>query len=170
MAARKSARQSTRTASSKYTRPALRERLKKKIQASDKGGKPGQWSARKSQLLASEYKKAGGGYHGGKGEKQKSLDTWTDEKWQTKDGSARARHGRTTSRYLPKRAWAELSEGEKKATETKKQAGSRRGKQFVANTVAAKVARQKTSSKTSASGRSRTSRPASASRSRGKSR
>ena len=50
-----------------------------------KGGKSGQWSARKAQLVASEYKKAGGGYKGGKGEKQKSLSKWGKEDWQTKD-------------------------------------------------------------------------------------
>tara|TARA_R100000482_G_scaffold23888_1_gene7074 strand:- start:1152 stop:1355 length:204 start_codon:yes stop_codon:yes gene_type:complete len=45
-----------------YTKPALRERLFKKIKAGSKGGKPGQWSARKAQMLAREYKAAGGGY------------------------------------------------------------------------------------------------------------
>jgi len=45
-----------------YTKPALRKRLFEKIKAGTKGGKAGQWSARKAQLLASEYKKAGGGY------------------------------------------------------------------------------------------------------------
>ena len=45
-----------------YTKPKLRERLFKKILAGTRGGKKGQWSARKAQLLASEYKKAGGGY------------------------------------------------------------------------------------------------------------
>jgi len=39
-----------------------------------KGGKPGQWSARKAQLLASEYKEAGGGYKGGKGEKTEVIE------------------------------------------------------------------------------------------------
>tara|TARA_R110000851_G_scaffold68407_2_gene153949 strand:+ start:571 stop:759 length:189 start_codon:yes stop_codon:yes gene_type:complete len=45
-----------------YTKPALRKRLFNKIKAGTKGGNSGQWSARKAQLLASEYKKAGGGY------------------------------------------------------------------------------------------------------------
>ena len=45
-----------------YTKPAMRERLFKKIKAGSKGGRPGQWSARKAQMLASAYKKAGGGY------------------------------------------------------------------------------------------------------------
>jgi|TARA_R100000426_G_scaffold27203_3_gene22841 hypothetical protein len=45
-----------------YTKPTMRKRLFNKIKAGTKGGKRGQWSARKAQLLASEYKKAGGGY------------------------------------------------------------------------------------------------------------
>ena len=49
-------------ASGNYTKPALRKRLFNKIKAGTKGGDPGEWSARKAQLLASEYKKAGGGY------------------------------------------------------------------------------------------------------------
>lgn len=45
-----------------YTKPGMRKALFNKIKAGSKGGDPGQWSARKAQLLASEYKKAGGGY------------------------------------------------------------------------------------------------------------
>ena len=45
-----------------YTKPALRKRLFNKIKAGTKGGKAGQWSARKAQMLAKEYKAAGGGY------------------------------------------------------------------------------------------------------------
>ena len=48
--------------SGNYTKPTLRKRLFEKIKASSKGGKPGQWSARKAQMLAREYKAAGGGY------------------------------------------------------------------------------------------------------------
>jgi hypothetical protein len=70
---------------SKYTKPELRERIKDRIMAGDRGARKGQWSARKSQLLAQEYEKAGGGYKGGKGEKQKSLEKWSSEKWMTKD-------------------------------------------------------------------------------------
>jgi len=69
----------------KYTKPELRERIKDRIMAGDKGGKPGQWSARKAQMVASEYKEKGGEYQGGKGEKQKDLEKWGKEKWQTKD-------------------------------------------------------------------------------------
>jgi len=45
-----------------YTQPGMRKRLFEKIKAGSKGGKPGQWSARKAQLLAKEYKAKGGGY------------------------------------------------------------------------------------------------------------
>jgi hypothetical protein len=69
----------------KYTKPELRENIKDRVMAGSKGGKSGQWSARKAQLVAQEYEKAGGGYKGGKGEGQKSLEKWGKEKWQTKD-------------------------------------------------------------------------------------
>ena len=45
-----------------YTKPAMRKRQFQHIKAGGKGGAPGQWSARKAQMLASAYKKAGGGY------------------------------------------------------------------------------------------------------------
>ena len=45
-----------------YTKPSMRKRLFEKIKSGTKGGKSGQWSARKAQLLAKEYKAAGGGY------------------------------------------------------------------------------------------------------------
>ena len=51
-----------RTLENTYSDPALRERLKSEIRAGAKGGDPGTWSARKSQLLTLAYQKAGGGY------------------------------------------------------------------------------------------------------------
>ena len=45
-----------------YTKPGMRKRLFNRIKAGGKGGRPGQWSARKAQMLAQAYKKAGGGY------------------------------------------------------------------------------------------------------------
>ena len=44
----------------------------------------GQWSARKAQMLAKAYKEKGGGYKGGKSEKQKDLKRWGKEKWMTR--------------------------------------------------------------------------------------
>ena len=68
-----------------YTKPDLRERLKNRIKAGSKGGKPGEWSARKAQLLAQAYKKGGGGYKGAKTECQKSLKRWGDQEWMTRE-------------------------------------------------------------------------------------
>ena len=45
-----------------YTKPTLRKRLFNQIKAGGNGGKPGQWSARKAQMLAKKYKASGGGY------------------------------------------------------------------------------------------------------------
>jgi len=45
-----------------YTKPTLRKRLFEQIKSGSRGGNPGQWSARKAQLLAKEYKAKGGGY------------------------------------------------------------------------------------------------------------
>jgi len=53
---------STVNAAGNYTKPAMRKRQFSRIKAGSKGGRPGQWSARKAQMLASAYKKAGGGY------------------------------------------------------------------------------------------------------------
>lgn len=126
---------------SNYTKPALRNRIKNRIMAGTKGGKAGQWSARKAQMLAAAYKKAGGGYKGGKTSKQKSLKKWTGEKWRTSDKKPAIRKDSSgksvTKRYLPDKAWKKLSSKEKAATNRKKAAGSRKGKQFVKNTKAA---------------------------------
>ena len=45
-----------------YTKPSLRKSIFERIKAGDKGAAPGKWSARKSQMLAKEYKAKGGGY------------------------------------------------------------------------------------------------------------
>ena len=45
-----------------YTKPGLRKSIFERIKAGGKGGAPGQWSARKAQMMAMQYKKAGGGY------------------------------------------------------------------------------------------------------------
>ena len=120
-------------------------KLKDEIMAGDKGGKPGQWSARKSQLLTHEYESHGGGYkhEGEKTDSQKSLETWTGEDWQTQDGGDAEQGDGTMKRYLPKAAWDQLSEAEKKDTEAKKRAASQHGRQFVDNTDAARAAKKK---------------------------
>jgi len=136
------ANKASESAGSQYTQPKMRQKLKQQLQAGSQGGKPGQWSARKSQLLAQQYKAAGGGYTGAKSAPQKSLDRWTDEQWTTSDGK-KAQKGDTTDRYLPKEAWESLPDDQKQKTRAQKQAGSKAGKQYVSNTAAAQKSRKK---------------------------
>jgi hypothetical protein len=49
-------------AAGNYTKPGMRKKLVAKYKAGSKGGNPGQWSARKAQMVAKEYKAKGGGY------------------------------------------------------------------------------------------------------------
>lgn len=130
----------------RYTDPKLREEIKEEVKEGDKGGRPGQWSARKAQLMASQYKKRGGGYttdEKHKDTRQRHLDNWTAEEWQTSEGHAFAKQSDgTETRYLPKKAWERMSESEKKETNEKKLEESREGKQFVSNTTKAKEARK----------------------------
>jgi hypothetical protein len=115
-----------------YTKPALRERIKSQVKASSKGGKPGQWSARKAQLLAQKYEKAGGGYSGKKTEGQKSISKWTKEKWGTKSGKPSTQGPKATGeRYLPLKALKSLSSKEYASTTRAKRKGTKEGKQFV---------------------------------------
>lgn len=109
--------------SARKTRPALWEKVKKEVTASDKGGKPGQWSARKAQLAVQLYKKRGGGYVGKK-TKDNALTKWTKEDWQYTGEPKK-------SRYLPKKAIEHLTPQEKAATSRAKNKGTRKGKQFV---------------------------------------
>ncbi|KAJ5260534.1 hypothetical protein N7478_012139 [Penicillium angulare] len=131
----------------KYTDPKLRDQVKEEIHRGDKGGKPGQWSARKAQMMAAEYKKRGGSYNTskeeGQSETQRHLDQWTKEDWQTKEGSGTAKkENGTRKRYLPKQAWEQMSDDEKEETDKKKVNESKKGKQFVGNTSKAKLARK----------------------------
>lgn len=143
--AKKIANSRSKSASSdNYTKPELREKIKKKVVAGSKGGRPGQWSARKAQLVTTEYKAEGGGFKHGRNKAQKSLKKWGDEKWHTSDRK-KATRGKTTHRYLPDKAWKELSPSERKATDRKKVSASRRGRQFVKNTPAAAEARKRAS-------------------------
>ena len=116
---------------SPYTKPKLREKLKKKVIAGSKGGRPGQWSARKAQLLAHLYKKSGGGYKGRKTSTQRSLSKWTGEKWGTKSGRPSVVGKRASGeRYLPRKAILALSDKEYKETSDKKRRDMKKGRQF----------------------------------------
>ena len=52
----------TVNAAGNYTKPTMRKNLVASVKAGGKGGKPGQWSARKAQMVAKQYKAKGGGY------------------------------------------------------------------------------------------------------------
>ncbi len=113
------------SAVAKKTNPELWDKIKQSVTAGDKGGQPGQWSARKAQLASSEYKQAGGGYEGDKSDNH--LRQWTAEAWGTKSGEQSARTG---ERYLPKQARDALTDEEYARTTAKKRADRRRGQQF----------------------------------------
>ena len=113
-----------------YTDTALRDRIKKRVMAGTKGGKANEWSARKAQLVAQEYEKAGGGYTGGKTKAQKSLSKWTGEEWGTRSGKPSTQGPKATGeRYLPKAAREALSPQEYAATTRAKREATKAGKQ-----------------------------------------
>ncbi len=110
------------------TDPKLWEKVKDEVTEGDKGGKPGQWSARKAQMAVNEYKHEGGGYQGEKSP-DNHLVQWGREEWGTKSGEE---SGKTGERYLPKEARESLTDSEYKRTSDKKRADTARGKQHSA--------------------------------------
>lgn len=110
------------------TDPALWEKVKDEITAGDKGGEPGEWSARKAQMAVQEYKKRGGGYKGRK-DPHNHLVEWGEEDWGTRSGKP---SGETHERYLPKQAREQLTDEEYRRTTAKKRADTRKGKQHSA--------------------------------------
>jgi len=113
-----------------YTKPQMRDRIKAEIYCSDKGGDPGEWSARKAQLTVQRYEAEGGGYKNeGEFERsQEDLMIWTEQEWQTEDGTPSLPEG---DRYLPRDFWDTLSEEEKRKVNETKEEGTEEGKQFV---------------------------------------
>ena len=130
----------------KKTDPKLWDEVKTEVTEGDKGGKPGQWSARKAQLATSEYKSKGGNYEGPKTE-DNHLRQWTEEEWGTKSGG---KSEETGERYLPKSARQSLTDDEYRRTTAKKRADTKRGKQFSAQPkdVARKTAPHRETGKT----------------------
>ncbi|HZF43261.1 MAG TPA: hypothetical protein VEZ48_07610 [Sphingomonadaceae bacterium] len=127
------------SATAEKSDPSLWEEVKAEITAGEKGGRPGQWSARKAQMAAREYQKRGGGYLGER-DPHNHLVEWTEEEWGTKSGAESLESG---ERYLPKAAREAMSEEEyARTTEAKKKALAE-GKQFSAQPedVAAKASR-----------------------------
>jgi len=122
------------------------KRIVAAVKAGSKGGKPGQWSARKAQLATQRYKKSGGSYSGPKTKAQKSLSKWTKEKWGTKSGKNSTQGKKATGeRYLPKKARESLSKKEYAKTSAKKRRDTKAGKQFSSQPkkIAKKTARHR---------------------------
>lgn len=129
-----------------YTKPSLRDQIVASVKAGTKGGRAGQWSARKAQIVAQKYKAAGGGYSGPKTSKQQSLSKWTKQKWRTKSGKPSTVGPKATGeRYLPSAAIKGLSAKEYAATSAAKRRGTKAGKQFVKQpkTIAKKTAKHR---------------------------
>lgn len=107
--------------------PKLWEKVKEEVTAGSKGGKKGQWSARKAQMAVHLYQERGGGYVGQKDDAHNSLHQWTEEKWGTKSGRKSADTG---ERYLPEKDREKLSDAEYRRTSEKKRRDTAKGKQF----------------------------------------
>jgi hypothetical protein len=112
--------------SAKRTDPELWERVKAEVTRGTRGGRRGQWSARKAQLAVKLYKERGGGYVGPK-DPENSLTQWTEQDWRTKSGQPSLETG---ERYLPAKAIEALTDAEYAATSRAKRRGMRRGEQF----------------------------------------
>lgn len=127
------------------TDPELWDKVKGEVTEGEKGGKPGQWSARKAQLAVQEYKAEGGGYKGPKSP-DNHLVQWTREDWDTKSGK---HSGETGERYLPERARAHLSDREYAETTARKRADTKKGRQFSAQpkAIAKKTAQDRDTGK-----------------------
>ena len=113
---------------SKKTDPALWEKVKEEVTAGDKGGKAGQWSARKAQMAVQDYKGEGGGYEGEKSE-DNHLVRWGEEDWGTGSGQP---SGETGERYLPREARDHLTEADYRRTSDKKRRDTEKGLQHSA--------------------------------------
>ena len=114
-------------AEAKRTDPELWEAVKEEITRGDKGGEPGQWSARKAQMAVQEYKRRGGGYdeEGGASKEETHLHEWTEEDWGTRSGGE---SGETGERYLPRKVRMLLTEDEYRRSTARKRDGE---EQFV---------------------------------------
>jgi hypothetical protein len=117
------------SATAQKTDPELWDRVKHQITEGAKGGKPGQWSARKAQMAVAAYRKAGGGFKGEKPDADNHLLQWEKEDWGTKSGGESLETG---ERYLPKRARETLSDEDYARTTAAKREALARGEQFAA--------------------------------------
>ncbi len=129
-----------RTDENTYTDPEMREQLRAEIRAAAKGGEPGTWSARKSQLLTLAYQKAGGGYlQQHPNSKPRNVQgTGNQAGKSAADKATRRLTG--TAGYLSANASDDLTPAQRKAANARKLAGAKAGKHPVASNPTAKPA------------------------------
>lgn len=100
----------------------LWKEIKEKWHRGEKGGKAGQWNARKAQLAVQEYKRRGGKYTGTPRNKT-SLAKWTREDWGYIDG-------KKGNRYLPAKVRKKMTPKEKRVENRRKRSATKKGKQY----------------------------------------
>lgn len=111
------------------TNESLWKSIVEKVKKGNKGGKSGQWSARKAQLAVKIYKEKGGSYRGTT--KGNSLKKWTKQNWRTKSGKPSIMGKNATGeRYLPERVIKKLSTKEYNSTTASKRRSIAKGKQY----------------------------------------
>ena len=132
------------TKSASKTKPALWKRIVSSVKSGSKGGRSGQWSARKAQIATARYKKAGGGYKGKKSSSN-SLSKWSKQKWDYVSKGDKKKPRRKRGRYLPASVRKSLTKSQKASTNKKKRAASKAGKQRAkySKSVARKVRKAK---------------------------
>ena len=132
------------TKSASKTKPALWKRIVSSVKSGSKGGRSGQWSARKAQIATARYKKAGGGYKGKKSSSN-SLSKWSKQKWDYVSKGDKKKPRKKRGRYLPESVRKSLTKSQKASTNKKKRAASKAGKQKAkySKTVARKVRKTK---------------------------
>ena len=124
----------------KRTKESMWKRIVASVKVGSKGGRPGQWSARKAQLATARYKKAGGGYKGKKSSSNK-LSKWSKQKWDYVSKGDKKKPKSKRGRYLPKSVRTSLTDAQKRATNRKKRAASKKGSQYAkySKSIAKKV-------------------------------
>ena len=129
-------------ASATKTKPKLWKRIVASVKSGSKGGRPGQWSARKAQIATARYKKAGGGYRGKKSSSNK-LTKWSKQKWDYVSKGDKKKPRAKRGRYLPESVRKSLSRGQKAYTNRKKRQATAKGKRRAkyTRTVAKRVRR-----------------------------
>lgn len=112
------------------TNQKMWKKIVRDIKKSNKGGRPGQWSARKAQLAVSIYKKQGGRYKSRKRNKN-SLYRWTKQKWRTRSGKPSiVGPNATGERYLPEKVIRKTSRKLYNYSSRLKRMSIRNGKQY----------------------------------------